>query len=104
MATCATDLKLKRVVFAVRMETELEQGENYLLEDTVRIFKDANIDYTIIKYVGTELTPRSEAQFPYRIVRDQLPLPKASAQNMFQTLSTDDLLRVCVIICMKTII
>ena len=92
-AHLAAELSMKRVVFAVRMETEQQMGENFMLNDTASILSAAGIKFTLIKYAGN-FSIRNEAAFPYRIVRDALPLPQASAKNRFQTLSSDDIFRV----------
>jgi len=92
-ARLAVELSMKRVVFAVRMNTEEQMGANVLLEDTASILTAAGIKYTLIKYAGN-FSIRSEATFPYRVVRDALPLPQASVKNRFQSLSSDDIFRV----------
>lgn len=88
---------MKRVVFAVRMETAEEMGANVMLENAASILTAARIKYTLIKYAG-DFSIRSEATFPYRIVRDALPLPQASAKNRFQSLSSDDIFRVTLVL------
>jgi len=92
-ARLAAELSMKRVVFAVRMETAEQMGANFMLENAASILTAAGIKYTLIKYAG-DFSIRSEATFPYRIVRDALPLPQASAKNRFQSLSSDDIFRV----------
>lgn len=95
-ARLAAELSMKRVVFAVRMETAEQMGANVMLENAASILTAAGIKYTLIKYAG-DFSIRSEATFPYRIVRDALPLPQASAKNRFQSLSSDDIFRVILV-------
>jgi len=88
LAEIAVKQKLKRVVFAVKVD-EGEKGAGVVFESTCAILEKGGINYTIFKYSDTR--KESEAKFPYRIVRGVLPLPTEG-----QTLSTDDLMRVLV--------
>lgn len=63
---------LKRVVFAVQVPEDM-RGENVVFADACSQMASAGVKYTIVKYAETHHI--KEARFPYRIVRDVLPIP-----------------------------
>ena len=89
LADTAVKAGLKRVVFAVHVQTEEEKGPEFTFAEVCDKLKGAGIDYTILKY--SDPRKMEEAKFPYRIVRDVLPMPTG---GRFNCLSQDDLIRV----------
>eukprot|EP01038_Epipyxis_sp_PR26KG_P005467 gene5467-7570_t len=90
-AKAAVNAGLKRVVFGVNVNED-EAGENVVFNDAKNILSVGNVIYTIIKYKN--YVKMEEARFPYRIVRDVLPLPSPSEKGTL--LSSEDLMRVLV--------
>jgi hypothetical protein len=85
-AALAAKLKLKRAVFAVRVEGA-ERGADVAFDAPCEVLRAAGVDYTIVKY--GEVRTMAEAKYPYRIVRGVLPLPAEG-----EGLSTGDLWRI----------
>jgi hypothetical protein len=85
-ADIAAKHKMKRAVFAVKLD-EAERGADVTFASACAAMKSAGVEYTIVKY--GDLRPMAEAKYPYRIVRDVLPLPTEG-----DGLSTGDLWRV----------
>ena len=88
---------LKRVVIGVNCSNSEYVGEGVTFSTECELLQKAGISYTILKY--TDLRAMEEGKYPYRVVRDQLPIPSLdtltspSLQGSFP-LSTEDLYRV----------
>lgn len=91
-AKIAVEHKMKRVVFAVPVD-DIDGASPQLSSAYLRpLLEPAGINFTVFKYGS--LREMEEAKFPYRIVREELPIPVPSEENKFNMLSTSDLYRV----------
>ena len=88
LAEIAVKQKMKRVVFAVKVE-ESEIGAGVVFDSVCQTLSSGGVAYTIFKYGDTRKV--GEAKFPFRIVRGVLPMPTEG-----QCLSSDDLMRIMV--------
>jgi hypothetical protein len=97
-AEAAAKAKLRRVVFAVNVSgSGEEQGEGVGFKESCDLLREAGVSFTILKHGAVRAM--AEGKYPYRIVREALPLPTLSAANSVSgtfDLSSEDLFRVLV--------
>eukprot|EP01031_Cornospumella_fuschlensis_P026053 gene26053-31456_t len=91
-ASLAVDLRLQRLVLAVREDSEAA-AYGHAYGETMQQLAESGVNATILRY--EEPTALPEARAPYRIMRGHLPLPTArSTGAQLSSVGLGDLLRI----------